>query len=250
MQKLEERNTYTPTNIPHVRSNCDPVLNREETLSVLDLKTSSNNSDAALTVNGHTEQNLRVSVVFSRMTLHRYAQNGTIRFLVLPNKKYDYNAEDVYRILNKDIKRKICIYARVSTFKQKKDLENQIEFLKGWTFNAGYQLNGIYSDVASGISFDKRKEFFTLLDEIINHKVEKVIIAYKDRLSRVGFELFVHLFKQYGTEIIVVSEIGSKKLDSEEIFEDIVSLLHCYSMKLYSKRQNNKKIEVSVDESD
>ncbi len=49
MQKLEERNTYTPTDIPHVSGNCDLVLNREETLSVPDLKTSSNNSDAALT---------------------------------------------------------------------------------------------------------------------------------------------------------------------------------------------------------
>jgi len=51
MQQLEERNTntYTPAGIPHTRSNCDLALNREETLSVLGLKTSSNNSDAALT---------------------------------------------------------------------------------------------------------------------------------------------------------------------------------------------------------
>jgi len=49
MQQLEERNTYTPTDIPHVSGNCDRILNREETLSVSDLKTSSNNSDAALT---------------------------------------------------------------------------------------------------------------------------------------------------------------------------------------------------------
>lgn len=51
MQQLEERNTYTPTDIPHVSGNCDLSLNREETLSVIDLKTSSNNSDAALTAN-------------------------------------------------------------------------------------------------------------------------------------------------------------------------------------------------------
>ena len=49
MQKLEERNTYTPTDIPHVSGNCDRILNREKTLSVSDLKTSFNNSDAALT---------------------------------------------------------------------------------------------------------------------------------------------------------------------------------------------------------
>jgi len=49
MQQLEERNTYTPMNIPHVHGNCGLSLNKEETLSVPDLKTSSNNSDAALT---------------------------------------------------------------------------------------------------------------------------------------------------------------------------------------------------------
>jgi len=127
-------------------------------------------------------------------------------------------------------------------------LENQIEFLKSWCFNAGYQINSIYADVASGISFDKRKEFFAMLDEILDHKIDKVVIAYKDRLSRIGFELFSFLFKKYGTEIVVVSEVGNKKLDSEEIFEEIISLLHSYSMKLYSKRYHNKKkIEIITD---
>ncbi len=181
----------------------------------------------------------------SRATLHRYAEKGNIRYTKLPSGIYNYNDDDIYKLLNKDVQRKNYIYARVSTAKQKKDLENQIEMLKSWAFNSGIRLSGIYADVASGISFDKRKDFFVLLDEIIDHRVEKVIVAYKDRLSRVGFELFSHLFRQYGTEIVVVSEVGNKKLDSEEIFEEIISLLHCYSMKLYSKRQN-KKLEVEV----
>jgi hypothetical protein len=64
MQKLGERNTYTPTDIPHVRGNCGLPLNREETLSVSGSKTSSNNSDAALIAIEHAKQNLRVSVVY------------------------------------------------------------------------------------------------------------------------------------------------------------------------------------------
>ena len=103
--------------------------------------------------------------------------------------------------------------------------------------------------MASGISFKKRKDFFTMLDDIIAGKVKKVVITYKDRLSRVGFELFSYLFKKYGCEIIVVSEVGSEKLDSEEIFEEIVSLLHCYSMKLYSKRKG-QKIKSVLEEKD
>jgi predicted site-specific integrase-resolvase len=184
----------------------------------------------------------------TRVTLHNYVKKGIIRVRKLPNGYYDYLDEDVYKFLNKDVERKTYIYARVSTRKQKKDLISQIDMLKNWAFQNGYEINGIYQDIASGISFEKRNDFFKLLDEVINYKVDKVIIAYKDRLSRIGFELFYHLFKKFGTEIIVVSEVGSKKLDAEEIFEEIVSLLLCYSMKLYSKRRNNT-LEVSINES-
>lgn len=86
-----------------------------------------------------------------------------------------------------------------------------------------------------------------MLDEIISGKICKVLIAYKDRISRIGFELFHHLFEQFGCELMVISEVGSPKLDSAEIFEEIVSLLHCYSMKLYSARKR-KKIEELVQE--
>jgi len=182
----------------------------------------------------------------SRKTLHVYVATGKIRYTVMPNGYYDYNDEDVYKLLNRDVKRKTVIYARVSTNKQKNDLNNQIDQLKQWCFMNGYTINAIYSDIASGISFDKRKGFFEMLDEILNYRVEKVIITYKDRLSRVGFELFEYIFQRFGTEIVVISEVGNAKLDSEEVFEEIRSMLHCYSMKMYSKRRNHS-IEVGYE---
>jgi len=181
----------------------------------------------------------------SRSTLHRYATEEGLISREMIGKRYDYSDTDIYNLVNKNIPRNTYIYARVSTPKQKKDLENQIEMLKIWAFQNGLQINGIYSDVASGINFDGRKDFFNLLDEIMAYKVGKVIIAYKDRLSRVGFSFFDKLLKQFGTEVIVISEVGNKKLDAEEVFEEIISLLHCYSMKLYSKRRN-KKLEVEL----
>lgn len=174
----------------------------------------------------------------SRPTLAQYRKKGIIKAVELPNNRYDYNEESVYALLNKDYPRKTYLYARVSTPKQKKDLQNQIDLLKNWCFQNGFQINGIYSDIASEISYENRTEFFKLLDEVFNSRVAKVIITYKDRLSRIGFELFYYLFKKFGTTIVVISEVGSEKLDSVEIFEEIVSLLHCYSMKLYSRRKN------------
>lgn len=136
----------------------------------------------------------------------------------------------------------------MSTSKQKPDLNNQIELLKQFCFTNGYTISGIYSDIASGISFEKRNDFFKMLDDIIDNKVERVVITYKDRLSRIGFDLFYHLFQKYNCEIVIMSEVGSEKLDRQEIFEEIVSLLHCYSMKFYSKRKIQKVKEVLTNE--
>lgn len=182
----------------------------------------------------------------TRPTLTKYVKTGLIKVIVMPNGRYDYDEKTVYMLFNKGVSRKTYLYARVSTPKQKVDLENQVELLKQFCFSNGYSVNRVFTDVASGIGFEKRKDFFLLLDDIIAGKVERVIITYKDRLSRVSFDLFYYLFKKYHTEIIVMSEVGSQKLDNEEIFEEIVSLLHCYSMKLYSKRKN-KLIKEIVD---
>lgn len=184
----------------------------------------------------------------SRPTLTKYVKTGVIRITKLPNGRYDYNQDDVFKVFNKGMERKTYLYARVSTSKQKPDLEDQIDMLKQFCFANGYRVSGIYSDIASGISFEKRKGFFDLLDEVLENRVERVVITYKDRLSRVGFDLFYHLFQKYHCEIVVMSEVGSEKLDSEEIFEEIVSLLHCYSMKLYSKRRAQKIKEVLEDD--
>ena len=122
--------------------------------------------------------------------------------------------------------------------------------LKQFCYSNGWTINAIFSDIASGISFKDRKEFFKMLDLIIVGKIERVVISYKDRLSRVGFDLFDYLFKKYNTQIIVISEIGSKKLDSQEIFEEIINLLHCYSMKLYSKRKKTLIDQFIKEDSD
>lgn len=180
----------------------------------------------------------------SRPSLTKYVHNGWLKVRVLPNGRYDYDEESVYKCLNKNVDRETVIYARVSTPKQKNDLSNQISSLSEFCLKNGYKVSNIYSDIASGINFEKRKDFFEMLDRIIEGKIERVVISYKDRLSRVGFELFTHLFSQHHCQIIVANQVGNEKLDSEDIFEEIVSLLHCYSMKMYSKRRitNLKKV--------
>lgn len=184
----------------------------------------------------------------TRQTLTRYVKEGRVKVTIKENGQYDYDSDSVYKLLNKDIERKTYVYARVSTSKQRCDLENQVQLLKTFCFQNGYILNGIYQDIASGIGFDKRTQFFELLDEVLAGKVNRVIITYKDRLSRVGFDLFSYLFAKHGCEIVVMSEVGSTKLDSEEVFEDVVSLLQSYSTNLYSKRKNKMIKELLEDD--
>lgn len=86
------------------------------------------------------------------------------------------------------------------------------------------------------------------MDDVLAGRVERVVVTYKDRLSRVGYDLFYYLFQKYNCEIVVMSEVGSEKLDSQEVFEDTVSLLHCYSMKLYESRRRLRKIKEAIED--
>ena len=164
----------------------------------------------------------------SRNTLGTYIKKGYISYNKLPNGYYDYSQEDVYKFLNKNVKREICIYARVSNDKQKNDLEKQLDEIKQFCFNNGLQISSTYADIANDISFENRKDFLKMLDKIVNRKVEKIVITSKDRLSRINFDAFKYFFEKFGCEIVIINEIGSDTVDSEEILEDIVSFLHLY----------------------
>ena len=74
----------------------------------------------------------------TRQTLTKYVKEGKLKVTVKGNGRYDYDADSVYKMLNKDMERKTYLYARVSTAKQKKDLEHQVQLLKKFCFQNGY----------------------------------------------------------------------------------------------------------------
>ena len=183
-----------------------------------------------------------------RNTLCKYSKNGNIKYKILPNGRYDYDEESVHTWLNKDINRKNVIYSRVSTTKQKKDLENQITWAKTYCLNKGIKIDQVFKDIASGIDYTHRKEFFELLDQILNRQICTVVITSKDRLTRIGFSLLENLCKKFSTKIEVIDSETNTKTDSDEIFEEIITLLHCFAMKFYSSRKFKKKIQEGLQE--
>ena len=90
----------------------------------------------------------------------------------------------------------------------------------------------MFSDVNPGLSFEKKKNYFKILEDILQKRIKKVIFTDKDRLSRVGFGLFSYLFKQYGTDIMVISEVGGPKLNSQKDMVEIISIMHCFVMEM------------------
>ena len=175
----------------------------------------------------------------TRVTLHNYVKNGFIKIDSKVNGFYNYNEDSVYSIINKNIKRKTVIYSRVSTSKQKVDLENQINVLKECLNKNNIPIDDIYVDIGSGINLE-RKEFQRLLNDVTDRKIKVVYITYKDRLSRLSFDLIKNLFKKFNCEIKVLNEIENKQLIEKEIFNEIINLIHCFSMKMYSSRRKEK----------
>ncbi len=176
----------------------------------------------------------------SRVTLWKYVKSGKIRVKQEPNGYYIYNDSDVYSLAGIKDGRLNVVYARVSTQKQKQDLQNQIENCISFINAKGISVDSIYSDIKSGMSLD-RKGFMELLNAVMAFKIKAVYISYKDRLARLSYELVEKLFSDYGTKIVIINQCESISLE-QELFEDIMQTIHSFSMKMYSKRRIAKKL--------
>lgn len=133
--------------------------------------------------------------------------------------------------------KKIIGYCRVSSVKQKDDLERQIEYVKLYMYAKGYSFE-IITDIGSGINYNK-KGLHQLLDMVISSEVEKIVVLYKDRLIRFGYELMEYLCHKLGTEIEIIDT--TEKTEQQELVEDLVQIITVFSCKLQGKRANKAK---------
>ena len=131
--------------------------------------------------------------------------------------------------------RVVAVYGRVSTSKQKQDLSNQIDVLKKYVISNGSNPK-VFSDIGSGMN-EKRPGLISLMNEIAQNKISKVVISHKDRLTRFGFGYLETIFKMYNTEIEIIN-LEDDKSFQEELTEDLIAIIHHFSMKFYGKRKN------------
>lgn len=126
--------------------------------------------------------------------------------------------------------RKQFIYARVSSSKQKGDLERQIASLQ-----KAYPSFDVIKDIGSGINF-KRRGLTSLLEQVFNGNVSQVVVSHKDRLTRFGFELFELIFRRFGVVLTVLSAPRVKE-PASELATDLLSIITVFTARFYGSRK-------------
>ena len=150
-----------------------------------------------------------------------------------------YSHEQLNQVMNvkPNLDRIVIGYCRVSSNKQKDDLERQIENMKLYLTAQGKPFE-IISDIGSGINY-KKKGLKELMKRISQNKVDKVVVFYKDRLLRFGFELVEYIASLYDCDIEIIDH--TEKTEQQELLEDLVQIITVFSCKLQGKRANKAR---------
>ena len=141
-------------------------------------------------------------------------------------------------------------YARVSTSVQKKrgDLDRQAEYIIKEIVTKNPKNLKIFKEVGSGMN-DERRELSKVLNLVMEKKVDRIFILYKDRLTRFAFHYIEQMCKKFGTRIEVISNEMETKSEQDELAEDIISIIHSFGGKLYGMRNRFREaIDSSIKE--
>ena len=175
-------------------------------------------------------------------TLRVWDKNNTLKPHHVTESGYRYYSDEQLNNYlglkgKKPIDRKVIGYCRVSSNKQKDDLEREIENMQTYLLAGGKPFE-IISDIGSGINY-KKKGLLSLIELITQNKVEKIVVLYKDRLVRFGFELVEHIASLYDCEIEIID--NTEKTEDQELVEDMIQIITVFSAKLQGKRAYKAK---------
>lgn len=169
-------------------------------------------------------------------TLRTWDKTGYLKpAKVLDNGYRYYSDEQIDKYLNVDSDiddRKIVLYARVSTKKQMDDLDKQIENLKTYAYTKGYSFE-LITDIGSGINY-KKEGLKKLIRMICNKEIKKLVILYKDRLVRFGFELIEEVCRINDVEIEIIDNTTVSK--EQELTDDLIQIITVFANRLYGSR--------------
>lgn len=177
-------------------------------------------------------------------TLRRMQQSGElIPYHISKGGTRYYSSEQLNRFLPKQtVEKPVIGYCRVSTQSQKDDLETQVANVCSYMCAKGYKYE-IITDVGSGINYNK-KGLQQLLERICNHEISKIVVLYKDRLIRFGFEMIEYLCELNDVEIEIIDNTAQSK--EQELTDDLIQIITVFANRLYGQR--SKKTKKLIDE--
>jgi excisionase family DNA binding protein len=162
-------------------------------------------------------------------TLRRWEKNGQIEAIRTPSGRERRYCLESYTGAGHSQPKQVILYARVSSHQQKDDLNRQIARLVEL-----YPGAELISEVGGGLNW-KRKKFRTLLERVMSGAIGTIVVCTEDRLARFGFDHIQWLCEQYGCQIVVLNEtIFSPE---RELVEDVLSIIHDFSSRLYGLRK-------------
>ena len=165
-------------------------------------------------------------------TLRRWADEGKIRYIRTAGGKRLYDCSSIEQ--NSSTKNNYC-YCRVSSQKQKDDLERQVQFM-----SERFPDYTILKDVGSGLNF-KRKQLLFLLEECAMGRVGEVVVAYRDRLCRFGFELLEWFFSKNSVKLVVLEQ--QELSPQQELVADLLSVITDFSSRVHGLRKYRDKVK-------
>ena len=174
-------------------------------------------------------------------TLRNWDKEGKLKPSYVKSNGYRYYSEESILSYTQERKTKKNLnavgYARVSSKKQTDDLERQVNNLKEYLSNK-YDNFDIITDIGSGINYNK-PGLLKLIEKINRKEVDLIVVLYKDRLLRFGFELVEHFANLNNVKIEVLDKLD--KTQDEELVEDLVQIITLFSCKIQGKRKSKTK---------
>jgi len=179
-------------------------------------------------------------------TLQKWDRAGKLKARRTSTNRRFYTDEDFRIVMNLETSpedRVSYSYARVSSAGQKSDLESQKRAIQQFCQASGIPIQEHLSDIGSGLNY-KRKNFVQLMEWVEKREVASIVIAHRDRLVRFGFEWFEEFCKKHGVKVIV---INNESLSPQaEMTQDLLSIIHCFSSRLYGLRKYKGQIKKIV----
>lgn len=180
-------------------------------------------------------------------TLQRWDREGILVAKRTPTDRRYYTEDQYLEYIGSSTKskRKTIAYVRVSSANQKDDLRNQITFIRNYVNAKGEILDNVIEDIGSGLNYNRKHWNDLLLNQIPKGEIEKIYITYKDRFVRFGFDWFERFCNHYNCEIVVINNPDTSP--QKELVDDLISIIHVFSYRIYGLRKYKK--DISLDES-